>query len=141
MCPVCKRKVFTGDERPSDLETDSEDENSPLINTDGGTQGGTFANQRVSVVPGCHGVMRTEVEGLVRVRLLPKNMPVLSTVGCHFVSCSHHLGNEVILNHHWLGCTALIASIGMIQFLSKLQLYWMLNLFFISVHILRQAEL
>lgn len=46
VCPVCKRKVFTGDERPSDLETDSEDENSPLINTDGGTQGGTFANQR-----------------------------------------------------------------------------------------------
>lgn len=46
VCPVCKRKVFTGDERPSDLETDSEDETSPLINSEGGTQGGTFANQR-----------------------------------------------------------------------------------------------
>nr|XP_053641579.1 E3 ubiquitin-protein ligase RNF13-like isoform X1 [Cherax quadricarinatus] len=46
VCPVCKRKVFTGDERPSDLETDSEDENSPLINSEGGTQGGTFDSQR-----------------------------------------------------------------------------------------------
>ncbi|XP_068238164.1 E3 ubiquitin-protein ligase RNF13-like [Palaemon carinicauda] len=46
VCPVCKRKVITGDERPSDLETDSEDESSPLINSDGGTQGGTFAEQR-----------------------------------------------------------------------------------------------
>lgn len=46
VCPVCKRKVFTGDERPSDLESDSEDETSPLINSEGGTQGGTFTNQR-----------------------------------------------------------------------------------------------
>ncbi|XP_066965394.1 E3 ubiquitin-protein ligase RNF13-like isoform X2 [Macrobrachium rosenbergii] len=46
VCPVCKRKVITGDERPSDLDTDSEDENSPLINSDGGTQGGTFTEQR-----------------------------------------------------------------------------------------------
>ncbi|XP_064080083.1 E3 ubiquitin-protein ligase RNF13-like [Macrobrachium nipponense] len=46
VCPVCKRKVITGDERPSDLDTDSEDENSPLINSDGGTQGGTFNEQR-----------------------------------------------------------------------------------------------
>lgn len=46
VCPVCKRKVFTGDERPSDLESDSEDESSPLINSDGGTQGGTFNQQR-----------------------------------------------------------------------------------------------
>lgn len=46
VCPVCKRKVITGDERPSDLDTDSEDESSPLINSDGGTQGGTFAEQR-----------------------------------------------------------------------------------------------
>lgn len=46
VCPVCKRKVFTGDERPSSLETDSEDESSPLINSDGGTQGGTFSSQR-----------------------------------------------------------------------------------------------
>ncbi|KAG0728421.1 E3 ubiquitin-protein ligase RNF13 [Chionoecetes opilio] len=48
VCPVCKRKVFTGDERPSDLETDSEDETSPLINSEGGTQGGTFNNARVN---------------------------------------------------------------------------------------------
>ncbi|KAK7069112.1 E3 ubiquitin-protein ligase rnf13 [Halocaridina rubra] len=46
VCPVCKRKVITGDERPSDLDTDSEDENSPLINSDSGTQGGTFADQQ-----------------------------------------------------------------------------------------------
>ncbi|XP_037803495.1 E3 ubiquitin-protein ligase RNF13-like [Penaeus monodon] len=46
VCPVCKRKVFTGDERPSDLESDSEDESSPLINSDEGTQGGTFNQQR-----------------------------------------------------------------------------------------------
>ncbi|KAK3885703.1 hypothetical protein Pcinc_010090 [Petrolisthes cinctipes] len=46
VCPVCKRKVFTGDERASDLDTDSEDEGSPLINSEGGTQGGTFAPQR-----------------------------------------------------------------------------------------------
>jgi len=46
VCPVCKRKVFTGDERPSDLDTDSDDESSPLINSDSGTQGGTFAQQR-----------------------------------------------------------------------------------------------
>lgn len=47
VCPVCKRKVITGDERPSDLDSDSEDETAPLINSEGGTQGGTFAQQRV----------------------------------------------------------------------------------------------
>ncbi|RXG69670.1 E3 ubiquitin-protein ligase RNF13 [Armadillidium vulgare] len=46
VCPVCKRKVITGDERPSDLDSDSEDETAPLINSEGGTQGGTFAQQR-----------------------------------------------------------------------------------------------
>lgn len=60
VCPVCKRKVLTGDERPSDLDTDSEDENTPLINSEGGTQGGTFANQRVSLVLNCLGVIRLD---------------------------------------------------------------------------------
>ncbi|XP_076061907.1 godzilla E3 ubiquitin protein ligase isoform X2 [Oratosquilla oratoria] len=46
VCPVCKRKVFTGNERPSDIDSDSEDETSPLINSEGGTQGGTFSQQR-----------------------------------------------------------------------------------------------
>lgn len=48
VCPVCKRKVITGDERPSDLDSDSEDETAPLINSEAGTQGGTFVQQRVS---------------------------------------------------------------------------------------------
>lgn len=46
VCPVCKRKVITGDERPSDLDSDSDDESSPLVNSDSGTQGGTFQQQR-----------------------------------------------------------------------------------------------
>ena len=48
VCPVCKRRVVTGNERPSDVDSDSEDENAPLINTETVTNGGTFQQQRVN---------------------------------------------------------------------------------------------
>ena len=41
--------MVTGNERPSDLESDTDDENAPLVSSDGGTQGGTFSPQGVSI--------------------------------------------------------------------------------------------
>ncbi|XP_065348034.1 E3 ubiquitin-protein ligase RNF13 isoform X1 [Cloeon dipterum] len=49
VCPVCKRKVFARDERVmSDTDSDTEDENTPLVRSPSnpGTTGGTFSRQR-----------------------------------------------------------------------------------------------